>query len=126
MPRSRQELQELVSTLGKVCISIGRADLASQLRVYFLALSRGLTDARGTLQLKWSEDAVTDWLGMLQVPPFSERFPVRGENARCSRCHPAPSPRAYQNLETVAQVPGGTGRRCKVCGERWLERAPRN
>jgi len=125
MSRTVEELQEMVATLGKAAMGIGRSDLASQLRIYSLSLQRGPGEKFNAGSVHWSEESVVDWLGLFQVPPYADQCPIRPEQARCEKCVASPNPRAYLHVDTLADLPSGRARKCRKCGAVWLERRTR-
>jgi len=85
------------------------------LRVYYIALRRGLTSNK--LALNWSEAFVIDWMKTLRVPPFESTYPLLARRAPCPRC---PSSEA-SSVCTDRVFPGGARMRCQTCGCEWLE-----
>ena len=51
---------------------------AAKLRVYYLALRRGLaTPGRSEVDVHWSEALVIEWFKLLRMPPYENAYPVR-------------------------------------------------
>ena len=116
MPRSPEEIQQLVTSLGKAFTANGREDQAKELRLYFLALSKGLTRPDNALSLEWSERACLEWLGLYQVPPYHLTVEARPAPSRCTKCQ-------AKSAEDLGPLPKGRGYRCDGCQTVWLELA---
>ncbi len=116
----RRQLLEHVKALGREFGRRGMRQHVQRLRVYYLALERGLTTASNELDVKWTEPFVIEWLKTLGVAPFQQAYPVRSRGARCTRCPDAGTGQAP--LFTESQFPGGTKMRCQRCGTVWIER----
>lgn len=91
-----------------------------KLRVYYLALRRGLTQGRHELDVHWSEALVLEWLKLLQLPPFERAYEVRPGRSACRGCA---QKRDHQSaIHTELVFPGGAKMRCFSCGAIWIER----
>jgi hypothetical protein len=118
----RLQLLEYVRLLGAEFARRGMRQHVSKLRVYYVALKKGLTTPGHDLEVKWTEPFVIEWLKTLRVPPFEKAYPVRPRGSPCSRCQKS---REQQSaVFTDSNFPGGTKMRCRGCGTAWLEMDP--
>lgn len=115
----RAELLDHVRRLGREFARRGMVGHLRKLRLYWLALSRGLAGARHEVDLKWTEQLVVDWLRTLQVAPFAADYPVRPRGSPCTRCGEGSGQQS--TVFTAANYPGGSKMGCHACGAVWLE-----
>jgi len=116
----RPQLLEHVAALGREFARRGMREHAQRLRVYYLAVKKGLVAPSNDLDIKWSEPFVVEWLKILQVAPFANSYQVRARGSRCARCPAAKNEAA--TLHTELNYPGGSKMRCQACGAVWIER----
>ena len=116
----RAQLLERVKALGHEFARLGMRQHVQRLRVYYLAVKKGLASPSNELDVKWSEPFVVEWLKMLQVPPFAGAYAVRPRGSRCARCLEVKNEAA--TLFTETNFPGGSKMRCQACGAVWIER----
>lgn len=116
----RDQLLEYVRTLGREFSRRKMHQHVRRLRVYYLAVKRGLTPPSHELDVKWTEPFVIEWMKTLGVPPFERAYEVRPPGAGCDRCpgEPGQAPIVFTDFS----FPGGSRRRCQRCGRVWLER----
>jgi hypothetical protein len=88
------------------------------LRLYYLAVRAGL-DRRGTVQIHWSEALLVDWMGLLRLPPYQDRFALRDAAYRCP-CRPRGPSFADSHARTRTVWPGGAHIECTSCGSTWI------
>jgi hypothetical protein len=120
----RRDLLELVEILGRELERLGMSRQVETLRLYYLALVRRL-DREHAVDVSWSEERTIDWLGILRLPPYADRYPVRDDAFRCpctARTDRAPdlSHIARTIVAVEARFPGGKKVRCTSCGQGWL------
>ncbi|MHB8877822.1 MAG: hypothetical protein ACYC8T_29365 [Myxococcaceae bacterium] len=116
----RPQLLAHVTALGREFVRRGMRQHVQRLRLYYLAVKKGLASPSNELDVKWNEPFVIEWLKILQVAPFDGAYPVRPRGSRCVRC---PETRNEQaSLFTDTNFPGGSKMRCQACGAVWLER----
>ena len=84
LPRAQQLAR--VEALGREFVRRGMRDHAQRLRVYYLAVKKGLASPSGEVDVKWNEPFVLEWLKMLQVAPFERAYELRGRGSRCTAC----------------------------------------
>ncbi len=110
----------MVDALGREFVRRGMHAHANKLRIYYLALRRGLaTPGRREVDVHWSEVLVVEWFKLLLMSPYENAYPVRPSGSRCSRCKQVPNNEAA-TLQTESTFPGGWKVRCSKCGEAWL------
>jgi hypothetical protein len=116
----REELLPLVARLGRAFAQRGMREHLSKLRLYYLALQKGLIPPSHSLEIHWSERLVLDWLKTLKIPPYESAFELRPRTSKCKHC----MDRGEQSwIYTDGQFPGGVRMRCYTCGDLWLEEA---
>lgn len=115
----RHSLLAMVDTLGRALAERGLHRHVEELRVYWLALSRGLAGPGQRLTLGWSEALVVEWFRLLRLPPHAEDYLVRPPSSPCPRC-PLPPGHAVE-VKTGLTFPEGRKAICTVCGTAWLE-----
>jgi len=116
----RSQLARLVAVLGREFVRRRMHAHAGKLRVYYLALRRGLaTTGRSEVDIHWSEELVVEWLKLLRIPPYESAYRVRTPQAPCSRCKARPDNQGG-SFVTERTFPGGWKVRCINCGEVWL------
>ncbi len=109
-----------VQVLGRAFVRRGMREHAEKLRVYYLALRKGLTEGpQEKLEVKWSAPFVRDWMRTLRLPPYQNDFPLRSRGAGCFRCPRSVNTAASVHLEL--SLPTGARMRCQSCGAVWLE-----
>lgn len=114
------QLAEAVAALGKAMRAQGMAAPLPSLRLFLLALRKGLTGDGHRVQVDWSEQLVIDWCRALGVPPFDVE--VKEAGVPCLKCkagkggRPEPVP--------VIRWDGGALLRCPVCDARWIALGP--
>ena len=64
-------LMAMVDTLGRALAERGLDRHVEELRVYWLALSRGLASPGQRLNIGWSEALVVEWFRLLRLPPYA-------------------------------------------------------
>ncbi len=120
MSSSRTELLEHVRRLGQTFRRKGMEEHAKKLRLYYLALSRGLTSsATHELDIHWSAGFVREWMRTLRVPPYDAVYPLRPAGAGCERCGRKLGHKS--DVITECAFPGGARKRCRSCDGVWLE-----
>ncbi len=115
----RHSLLAMVDTLGRALAERGLHRHVEELRVYWLALSRGLVGPGQRLNVGWSEALVVEWFRLLRLPPHAEDYLVRPPSSRCPRC-PQAVGHAVE-VKTALTFPEGRKAVCTVCGTAWLE-----
>ncbi len=115
----RHSLLAMVDTLGRALAERGLHRHVEELRVYWLALSRGLAGPGQRLNIGWSETLVVEWFRLLRLPPHADDYPVRPPSSPCPRC-PRPAGHAVE-VKTALTFPEGRKAVCTVCGAAWLE-----
>ena len=116
----RKGLVKMVEALGREFVRRGMNTHAAKLRVYYLALRRGLaTPGRNEVDVHWSEALVVEWFKLLRMPPYQNAYPVRTAQSHCSRCKDRPTNEGG-GFQTESTFPGGWKVRCSNCGEAWL------
>lgn len=116
----RLALMGWVAALGRAFGRLGMKAHVRALRIYFLALRHGLTTGeRHAVKVDFNEEAITEWLRVLRLPPFERAYPVRPRGSTCGRCprgegHPV-------ETSTLLTFSGGAKMGCRACGEVWLE-----
>ena len=125
----RARLLELVETLGKEFERLGETIKVETLRLYYLALVRGL-DQHGVVKVSWDEQAVIEWFGLLRLPPYERTYTVRRRTYVCtcaggSGAKPSGRPGDWSHIGkgtalTERTFPGGAKVRCAACEARWL------
>jgi hypothetical protein len=114
----REVLLEYVERLGREFVRRRMPQHAQKLRLYYLALQRGLASPRHEVDVRWSEPFVLEWLRTLKVPPYADAYPVRPSGAPCPRC----AQRGAQSATRTELVfPGGVRMRCGTCETVWIE-----
>jgi hypothetical protein len=116
---NRPSLMAMVDTLGQALAERGLDRHVEELRVYWLALARGLTGPGSRLQVGWSEALVVEWFRLLRLPPHAHDYPLRAPSSACPRC-PPPAGHAVE-VKTALTFPEGRKAVCTVCGTAWLE-----
>ena len=107
--------REFVVALGRELVSRGLVHQASAVRLYLIAMDRGLLDRKRELYVHVTPSFIIDWCGTLQIPPHHELFSVRPVASRgCPSC----GEDATTHVEL--SVPGRTRVRCKACSLRWV------
>jgi len=109
----------MVDTLGRALAERGLHRHVEELRVYWLALSRGLAGPGQRLNVGWSEALVVEWFRLLRLPPHAGDYPVQPPSSPCPRC-PRPAGHAVE-VKTALTFPEGRKAVCTVCGTAWLE-----
>ena len=115
----RSGLMAMVETLGREMAERGMHRHVEELRLYWLALARGLTGARQRLEVGWSESLVVEWYRILRLPPHASDYPLRPPSSACPRC-PRPAGHAVE-VKTALTFPEGRKAVCTVFGAAWLE-----
>ncbi len=115
----RHSLLMMVDTLGKALAERGLHRHVEELRVYWLALSRGLAAPGQRLSVGWSETLVVEWFRLLRLPPHAEDYPARPPSSSCPCC-PRSDGHAVE-VKTALTFPEGRKAVCTVCGTPWLE-----
>jgi hypothetical protein len=115
----REALMAMVDTLGRALAERGLHRHVEELRVYWLALARGLAGPTQRLQVGWSEALVVEWFRILRLPPHSDDYPIRPPSSACPRC-PQATGHAVE-VKTALTFPEGRKAVCTVCGAAWLE-----
>ena len=113
------DLLRYVERLGE---EFGRREMRAhleKLRVYYLALKKGLTRGRFELDVHWSEALVLEWLKLLRIAPFDRSYEVRPKKSPCKQCAVARDQQSVIHTELV--FPGGSKMRCFACGAVWIE-----
>lgn len=114
----REVLLGYVERLGREFVRRGMADHAQKLRLYYLALQRGLASPRHEVDVRWTEPFVLEWLRTLRLPPDPDAYPVRPRGAACTQC----AQRGTQpSTRTELVFTGGVRMRCGTCDAVWLE-----
>jgi hypothetical protein len=121
----RRDLLDLVEVLGAEFERRGMRVHVEGLRIYYLALSRGL-DRRGSVKVQWDEPQLLNWLGYLRLPPCQDRFAVRPRGSSCSCRPPDAEPQVGKTIATVGAItliswPGGYQSKCRLCSATWIE-----
>jgi len=117
----REVLLEHVRLLGREFVRRGMHAHAQKLRLYFLALERGLTSPKRELDVHWSEPFTLEWLKTLRVGPYAQAYPLQPRGAPCPQCRQ----RGQQSsTRTELVFPGGVRMRCGSCEAVWLEEEP--
>jgi hypothetical protein len=117
LPRLR--LLEHVKSLGREFKRRGMGQHVQRLRVYYIAVQKGLTSPSHELDIKWSEPFVVEWLKILRVPPFERAYSVRPRGSRCGRC--SETRNEQTSVFTELNFPGGSKMRCQACEAAWVE-----
>ncbi len=122
----RRELIDQIRTLGRAFVERDMTSQARRLRVYYLALTHGLTEGRHLLDVHWTEDFVAEWLRLLDLEPYRGSYERRVHGQRCPRCpvehqafdarHAAP----LTSVRTMVVFPGGAKMQCLKCGFAWV------
>jgi hypothetical protein len=115
----RSQLMAMIETLGQALADRGMHRHVEELRIYWLALARGLVTPGQRLNIGWSESLVEEWFRILRLPPHAHDYPVRPPSSPCSRC-PRPAGHAVE-VKTALTFPEGRKAVCTVCGAAWLE-----
>jgi hypothetical protein len=112
----------LVEKLGHEFVRRGMSEQAKQLRIYYWALGRGLVRPSGhSLELRWTQETIREWLAVLRVPPYEEVYEVRPPDSRCAVCAAKPaSELSRAGTYTLLVFPGGWKSACSGCGKAWL------
>ena len=132
----RARLLELVEMLGREFERLGETTKVETLRLYYLAVLRGL-DHRGSVKVAWDEEMTIEWFGMLRLPPYERLYSVHPRDYVCP-CPggggegPSGRPGDWSHIGkgtalTERTFPGGARLRCGCCEARWLildEKAP--
>lgn len=113
------ELLRYVERLGVEFLRREMDAHVKKLRVYYLALKRGLTQGRHELDVHWSEALVIEWLKLLKLAPFDQAYEVRPKRAPCRAC--AQKRDHQSSVHTDMVFPGGSKMRCFACGAVWIE-----
>lgn len=116
---NRHSLLAMVDTLGKAFAERGLHHHVEELRVYWLALSRGLAAPGHRLNIGWSEALVVEWFRLLRLPPHADDYAVHPPSSPCPRC-PRSGGHAVE-VKTALTFPEGRKAVCTVCGTAWLE-----
>jgi hypothetical protein len=114
----QRTLLELAEILGREFDRRGMRNHVEHLRLYYLAVRAGL-HRRGTVQIHWSEQMVIDWMGLLRLAPYHDRFELRARGYRCP-CRPAGGPIAGGPERTPTGWPGGAQIECTACRASWI------
>ena len=115
-----EQLLQWVTALGREFRRRGMKGHVQALRVYFLALRRGLTTGgRRAVKVDFAEDGIVEWMKVLRVPPYQHAYDVRPPGSSCRKCpkrdgHPV-------DTATLLTFAGGAKMGCRVCGDAWLE-----
>src|SRR5205823_3968631 len=117
MPLSREALLEHVVRLGKEFRRRRMGAHAHRLRVYFLALKRGLVAPAQPLEVKWGPTLVIEWMRTLRLQPYGKDLEVRPRGSNCARCEENERQPA---VATTVTFPGGARMKC-ACGLEWIE-----
>jgi hypothetical protein len=116
----RQALLRLVARLGREFVRLELRDHAKRLRLYYFALEKNLLTGQGRgLDVKWNEKLVIEWMGLLQLPPYDDLFPVLAPGAPCPQCAATQKAEAA-SVFTEITLPSGAKTVCAKCGARWL------
>jgi len=116
----RKGLVKMVETLGREFVRRGMNIHAAKLRLYYLALRRGLaTPGKMEVDVHWSEALVIEWFKLLRMTPYEKAYPVRPAQSHCIRCRDKPTNEGG-GFQTERTFPGGWKVRCSNCGEAWL------
>jgi hypothetical protein len=115
----RHSLMAMVDTLGRALAERGLHRHVEELRVYWLALSRGLARPGQRLSIGWSETLVVEWFRLLRLPPHAHDYLLFPPSSPCPRC-PRPAGHAVE-VKTALTFPEGRKAVCTVCGAAWLE-----
>jgi hypothetical protein len=115
----RYSLMAMVDTLGRALADRGLNRHVEGLRVYWLALSRGLAGPGQRVSVGWSEALVVEWFRLLRLPPYANDYPLRPPSSPCPCC-PNPAGHAVE-VKTALTFPEGRKAVCTVCGTAWLE-----
>jgi hypothetical protein len=115
----RHSLMVMVDTLGRALAERGLNRHVEELRVYWLALSRGLAGPGQRLHIGWSETLVVEWFRLLRLPPHADDYLLCPPSSSCPRC---PQARGHAvEVKTALTFPEGRKAVCTVCGKAWLE-----
>lgn len=106
--------RDLVIRLGRELVARGLSRQADAVRLYLIALDRGLLDVKHTLSAHVTPDFLIDWCGLLQLPPHETRFELFNDGIGCPRCG------ADAVTYVEVSVLDRTRRRCTSCGTRWI------
>lgn len=117
-PLAPEALLESVRRLGQEFDRRGMDEHVRTLRLYYLALTRGLVDRGKAVRAHWSPRQVDEWLEALRLPPFERRLPLLRAGHPCPAC--GPSQGIQSGIRTELTFPGGARVRCAECGARWL------
>jgi len=115
----RSQLMAMIETLGQALADRGMHRHVEELRIYWLALARGLVTPGQRMNIGWSESLVEEWFRILRLPPHAHDYPVRSPSSPCPRC-PRPAGHAVE-VKTALTFPEGRKAVCTVCGAAWLE-----
>ncbi len=116
----RPDLVKMVGVLGREFVRRGMHAHAAKLRIYYLALRRGLaTPGKSEVDVHWSEALVVEWFKLLRMPPYEKAYPVRAAQSHCSRCKERPNNQGG-SFQTESTFSGGWKVTCSNCGEAWL------
>jgi hypothetical protein len=119
----RAALLLMVHKLGEEFRRRGMRTHVAPLRVYWLALKRGLVhEEQHGLHLTLSEETVVEWFKVLRLQPYQEAYPVRPTGSSCPRCGPGEG-RAGE-VATERTFPDGRKMVCLGCRTCWLEVEP--
>lgn len=114
-------LLKMVIALGRVFNLLEMKPHAQALRVYYLALQRGLTASpKRRVEARMSEKDIVDWTKTLRIHPYEFALELRGRDEGCAQCRKS---RGAQTECVVAkrEFPGGRSMGCETCGCEWLE-----
>jgi hypothetical protein len=114
----QRTLLELAEILGREFDRRGMRGHVEHLRLYYLAIRAGL-HRRGTVQIHWSEQMVIDWMGLLRLAPYQDRFATRPHGYTCP-CRPRGPTMADGHERTRLVWPGGAQIECSSCGQMWI------
>jgi hypothetical protein len=81
----RQTLLQLVELLGREFEHRGMKNHLENLRVYYVAVRAKLDHGRDrAVRVSWTEEMTVEWLALLRVVPYRDRYPVRPPGYRCT------------------------------------------
>jgi hypothetical protein len=119
----RAALLQMVDRLGGEFRRRGMRTHAAPLRIYWLALKRGLVQAEGHgLHVALSEETVLEWFKLLRLPPYQAAYPVRPMGSACPECPPREGNGG--EVTTERTFPEGRKMACLLCRSCWLELEP--
>jgi hypothetical protein len=116
----RDALMRDVERLGREFARRGMKEHARSLRLYWLALKNGLTDAKGVVNLQASPDWVSEWNGLLRLPGAEGHYPVLPAGAPCPECGPLAGREGIYAARTLRVLPDGALMVCDECKAQWL------